>query len=322
MKKMVSMMMSILAAASVLAGGMTVSADMYKGGANLPENTLDITVDRVTEEEAPAYTALADEFCKGKVIEAGDYKVTVRIFNNTGFANTGFRLHFDIEHFEPRTYWDFSGAEPNELPIGETYRGVGLAPMFSLNRNEGRSDKDYGTVGWATMGFANSKKQGELYSFFFTPREGCGDIPATQLIKRAEILQWTDADRRNVSVSCFDQGIFVRTEKLCGDLNEDGVVDTRDAQYMLELSATLLSNEKKLRDYGWHETITSAVGISRGTTYQTSVLAGAADVTGDGNTNIMDAQAILNYYVHSTVVEEAYEGPIGEPCFAYEFVAA
>lgn len=285
------------------------------------ENTIDLCIDRVTADEAEQYTKMTAKQGKSRnAVQAGDYKVSVRIFNNTGMANTGFRLMFDIENFEPVVFYSTEANITKEHPVYLTGDGVFLGHHFSVNRYEDEPEINYGLIGWGTMAMDDCTANGEIYSFFFSPRAGVPESAVDHLILNAEVVDWKDSERDDVTVNLKLDGYYFREEAVLGDMDDNAEVDTADAMLLLDLTTAMMTKQEKLNNFDFDNTYEAVSGSGRVTNYDLSYLAATADVNRDGELDLADAQEVLSYYVQHTLTMVAYEGIVGNATNAYRFV--
>lgn len=285
------------------------------------ENVIDLCIDCVTAEEAEQYTKLTVKQGESRdAVQAGDYKVSVRIFNNTGMANTGFRLMYNRDDFEPVVSRVADGDSFKEHPLYLTGSEIYLGHHFSLNRLEDEPERSYGLVGWGTMAVEDCTKNGEIYSFFFSPKDGVPEDAIAHLIEGVKIVDWEDAERENVAYNLKTDGYYFREAATLGDLDNNGEVDTADAQKLLDLTTAMMTKQDNMSDFDFDQTYTMISGSGRTNVYDLSYLADVADVNRDGALDLVDAQEVLNYYVQHTITMVAYDGNVGNAVNAYRFV--
>lgn len=329
MKKIMNTVVGCFAAMAIAlngtaasAAGMDAAAQAEAKGFYQQDNTIDVCIDPLTEEEAAQYSQSISKLSLGRVaVCEGDYKVTVRIFNNSGFANTGFRLMFDVANFEPIVYYTEDNGAIKEHPAFAKGKGVSLSHDFAINRFENDDTRDYGQIAWGTMGLSDVEKNGAIYSFFFTRKEGAPANAEEHLVRGMKIVSWKNADREEVICNLNTTGVYMRSETLIGDVDENGVVDNIDALRMLEFATAMLTTgSNQLADYDWNEECSANPKDPDAPVYQVCYLSGAADVNNDNNVDVEDAMEILQYYVQEVVCESEYEGCVGDEAFVYHFV--
>lgn len=328
MKKMMNTVFGCFAAMAIALNGTVCSADRISTAAKATakgfyeeDNTIDICVDTVTAEEAQQYSKSISKLGISRTaVYEGDYKVTVRIFNNEGFANTGFRLMYDSENFDPVVYCSNEASGIVERPVFLSGEDIYLGHHFSINRFEDDDTKDYGQIGWGTMSLSDVTKDGVIYSFFFSRKEGCPEGAEAHLVRAIKVVDWMNADSKPVECHPITNGCYLREETLTGDVDENGVVDSIDAIRMLEISTAMLTEQETLDDLDWNEECSVNPADPNALTYQVCYLSGACDVNDDNSTDIIDAMEILNYYVQKVVTDGEYDGCVGNEAFAYHFV--
>jgi hypothetical protein len=256
-------------------------------------NIIDARVEIVTEEELPKYTKEIKNKAKagGAVVEAGDYRVTVCITNNTGFGATGMRVFFDDENFEPRTYNNGKEIVPFIIKNKQAFSGVSFNQTYSADR---------GLVGWGSMSTEDNDEDGEICSFFFRLKDGADPAAAAGLVRKLEAIQWKSGgvDAVPVQHTIINGGFYFRQPMKYADANGDGDVSEADAQFALQLAATLMNEGKSMNDFYFGDTYKVANSTRQ---YQICELSGMTDVNADGETDLSDAQDILIYYVESVL---------------------
>jgi hypothetical protein len=257
------------------------------------ENIIDLRIDIVTDEEAEEYCGALKKIQKqgGAKIEAGDYRVTVHISNNTGFGATGLSLTYGADKFEPRLYTK----EGKEVPVVLQNK-----ELFSVNMPVGYNEAE-NTVGWSTMSTESLTENGDIASFFFCPKEGTTADDVAELVKLS-ILQWDTGGKNIVHVNPIvrKDGFYFREMKKFADLDGDGDISQDDAVYTLQLATTLMNEDTTLNDLYFGDYY--VFGTNRN---QVCTLTGLADINGDGDVDIRDAQNLLVSYVENVTTGDA-----------------
>ena len=259
------------------------------------ENIIDARVDVVTEDELPIYQKEIKQKAKagGAVVETGDCRVTICITNNTGFGATGLRIFFDDENFEPRLYDNGKDIVPFTIKNKQAFSGV----AFNATYND-----ELGLVGWGSMSTEDNDEDGAILSFFFRPKNGTDPDAVNGIVKKIETIQWKSGGTAEPVVhTVVNDGVYVRQPMKYADVDGDDTVSEADAQFTMKLAATLMNDGKTLNDYYFGDTFSFANGACNG---QVCRLAGSADLNGDGDIDLTDAQEALFYYVEHILTGE------------------
>jgi hypothetical protein len=257
------------------------------------ENIIDLRIDIVTEDEAAEYEGALKKVQKqgGAKIEAGDYRVTVHISNNTGFGATGLNLTFDADKFEPRIYTK----EGKEVPVVLQNK-----ELFSINMPVGYNHDDH-LVGWTTMSTEDLTENGDIASFFFYPKDETTVADITDLVQ-LNVFQWDTGGKDIVHVNPIvrKDGFFCRQTMPFGDLDGDGEITHDDAVFALQLATALMNDDLTPDDLYFGDYY--VFGTNR---IQVCTIAGLADINNDGEVDIADAQNLLVNYVESVMNSDA-----------------
>lgn len=310
-------LMSILIAMTMLPAPLQSAASEAPAGVPAAhyhtDNTLDVCAAHLTEEEAAFYTEkLSNQ--GGIKLQTGDLKLTVRIAENTGFANSGFRLWFDPEKYEPLSYSKKKSGQDIMIPAHYVDTGADITPQFSLNLFEEEDDQPLAILGWGTMALENCEMNGGLFSFFVRPKSETD--PKAKPFDHLEVIQWDDANRKAVPYHLLNEGYYLRERSLLGDVDQNGIVDNVDAQLTLMVSTEMMVLGTKLADFGSNEFF-EPDAVHR---YPITVLAQAGDTNGDGSLDATDAQNILLHYVECKVMGQQPSTDVGSPHDIYRYI--
>ncbi len=316
MKRLMKAAFGCLASAVMLLGSIPVS--VIAEATYSKKDTIDLCVEIVTGEEAEKYTVKASRQSKGTAsVEAGDYCVTARIHNNSGFALSGFRILFDLENFEPVSYTREEKGVLNEYPVYYVGEDVNLGRNFSINRNEDNDEQS--CLGWGTMGTENMEEDGRVFSFFFR-RKPDSDPKAVVPVTSASIVQWFNADRKKITCNLVNSGCYFRETASCGDVDANGIVDNIDAQIMLEIATEMMTLGENLKDFELFDTYEAEIDENTAANIQISWLTDIGDVTDDGLLDVIDAQDILNYYANCILAGNPPADSVGSSVSGYRFI--
>lgn len=311
-------LMSILIAMTMLPCPLHASA-AASSPAGIPnahyhtDNTLDICVSPMTANEAAFYSAKLINQGEPRFLE-GDCKLTVRIANNTGFANSGFRIWYDPALYEPLTYFKTKNGQNTELPVHFVDTNGQITPQFTLNRFEEENGNSLALLGWGTMGLENCDTDGALFSFFIRRKP---DAPQNaKPFSRLEVVNWEDTNRKPFKPNLIETGYYLRKPSFLGDVDGNGTVDNVDAQLALMVSTEMMVLNKSLCDYDSNDYF-EPDAVHR---YPLSLLAANADINADGYLDATDAQNILLHYVECVVLGREPSNDVGSPNYVFYYV--
>ncbi len=216
-------------------------------------NDLSVSVTKLTAAEEDA--------------QAGDYKVTLSIAQNSGFAGLGIAFYYDSTNFTPVM------TEDNTVSFISMASSLG----FSVECAPAKS-----VIGVATMSPSNYRRNGDLVSFYLTKTSNATNaFPLTSI----EVDQLSNIEDELLSYSISNQCAVSNVYRV-GDANADGNILIYDAILINQIISN--ANGVTVTESNFMNYITS-------TNVGDGVCFALMDANGDGVLTSADADIITHY---------------------------
>ncbi len=217
-------------------------------------NNLSVSVTKLTAAEEDA--------------QAGDYKVTLSIAENSGFSGLGIAFYYDSTNFAPVMTED------------NTVSFISMISNFMLSVERGSNDPNL--IGVAGASSNNYRRNGELFSFYLTKTTNATNVfPLTSI----EVDQLTNLEDEILSHSISNQCAVSNVYRV-GDANADGNILIYDAILINQIISN--ANGVTVTESNFMNYITS-INVGDGVCFA------LMDANGDGVLTSADADIITHY---------------------------
>lgn len=217
-------------------------------------NDLSVSVTKLTAAE-------------GGYVQAGDYKVTLSIAQNTGFAHLGVRFEYDNVNF---------------VPVLEDDGSLAVQSIMSGFASQVGYSSSLGRVGVSLMSSYNQTDNGTIISFYLTQT---GTAANAFPLESVQVFDMMNEDNENVSYNISNQ-CAVRNVYRVGDANADGNIRIFDASLIRQIVSNangVTVTENNFMNY------TTTTNVGEGVCFA------LMDADGDGVLTNTDADIVTDY---------------------------
>ena len=243
-------------------------------------------------------------------LQAGDYRMGVRITNNTGYVSSEVPLSYDSDNY----YVILVSNDPTETNAVMMYgeAGIGLSVMVSV------SYANPGNIAVSSFGGDNNNTNDGEMVYFFLKRKSNADPNVTELavsIRKPNTVMLADSENHDlpkiVEVTPEQQYHYIVFYYILGDINGDGEVDTVDSTVLQQILNYMTSHNATIEQAcEYYSSVTAGIGTPE-LLYITLV----TDVNYDNLINADDVEDIQEYY-QFIILEEPISSQIGQfMCF-------
>lgn len=217
-------------------------------------NDLSVSVTKLTAAEEDA--------------QAGDYKVTLSIAENSGLSGFGIGFYYDSTNFAPVMTED------------NTVSFISMMSGFMFSVEHGTDDPNL--IGMAAAATYNYRRNGNLVSFYLRKISNAANVfPLTSI----EIDRLTNKEDELLSYSISNQCAVYNVYRV-GDANADGTIRVNDAIFINQIISN--ANGVAITESNFMNYITS-------TNAGDGVCFALMDADGDGFLTSTDADIITQY---------------------------